>query len=312
MKKILRNPQNPAALLSGQDVTGMKLADVSIGYDGNVYLLFSSHIPPRISGMFMDTVANAEYAAAVVIPSWESGEVIATEMIRLGKHKMNFHFIRPIPDGSYLLLGARCMYAKADGPEKNAVFVDRRGSVLRECTFGDGIGDCVVRDDGIIITGYFDEGVIGNNGWEDPIGACGLCAWKLDGEVVWRADMPVLDCYAMNLDAKGNLWYYYYTDFQLVRTDLKTKTVYDPELHGAQTLITAGHGKYLIMDGGYDDRGLYVTRIDGRRLTEREPLELTGEDGAAISGVPTAFCGARAIVRADDGSVYFADFSSMA
>ena len=129
---------------------GFDYLSMSIGYDGKAYFLFSSKIPDRIDGMFVNTVANAEYTALVVTPSWESGELKKVERINFGRHVMNFRFLRPVPDGSFLLLGSRCMYSKKNGPEKNAVFIDREGNVLRAFTFGDGIADCIVRDDGLI------------------------------------------------------------------------------------------------------------------------------------------------------------------
>ena len=88
--------------------------------------------------MFVNTVANAEYFALAVTPSWENGTVESIEKLRFGKHGMNFRYVYPVPDGSFLLLGTRCMYSKKTGPEKNAVFVDREGNVLRALTFGDG------------------------------------------------------------------------------------------------------------------------------------------------------------------------------
>ena len=311
MKITLRNPLKLRELFTEQMMAGFDFVSMDIGYDGKAYFLFSSRIPPRIDGMFVDTAANAEYAALIVTPSWESGAVENVEKVSLGKHAMNFHFIRPVPDGSFLLLGARCMNSKENGPEKNAVFTDRKGKVLRELTLGDGIADCIVRDDGIIITSYFDEGVFGNYGWDDPIGSCGVCVWK-DDEIIWRSERDICDCYAMNTDADGNLWYYYYTDFLLVRTDFRSETEYDPEVKGAGSFTVAGNGRYLIMDGGYDASDLfYVSRISEGRTEDKEPLEFVKENGSVIRAVPRAFSGAKTLVMDENGNVYFADFSAL-
>lgn len=312
MKIQLRNPMNLKKLFTEQGVTGLDFVSMSIGYDGKAYFLFSSHVPERIDGMFVNTTANAEYTAVVVTPSWESGAMEQAERIDFGKHAMNFRFLRPIPDGSFLLLGARCNYSKENGPEKNAVFIDKAGNVLRELTFGDGIADCIVRDDGIIITSYFDEGVLGNYGWEDPIGSCGLCAWTADGEIVWRSKRDILDCYAINIDAGGSLWYYYYTDFLLVRTNFRIETVYDPMVEGADRFAVAGNGRFLIMNGGYDDAdAFYVSRIVGNRIEGKEPLEFVTDDGTSVPAVPRAFSGAKALVLTGDGNICFTDFSNL-
>ena len=312
MKKTLKGLRNLKELFTEQGMAGLDYVSMSIGFDGRAYFLFSSKIPPRIDGMFVNTVANAEYTALAVTPSWESGAVEKVERIDFGRHVTNFRFLRPVPDGSFLLLGSRCMYSKKNGPEKNAVFTDRKGSILRAFTFGDGIADCIVRNDGLIITSYFDEGVIGNYGWDDPIGSCGLCSWTVDGRNIWRCDRDILDCYAMNTDAEGNLWYYYYTDFLLVRTDFRTETEYDPEVEGASRFAVVGNDSFLIMDGGYDDGdSFFVSRINGNQTGEAEPLEFVREDGTSVPAAPEVFSGSKAIILTGGGDICFADFSEM-
>lgn len=312
MKKTLKNLRNLKELFSEQGMAGLDFVSMGIGYDGKAYFLFSSKIPERINGMFVNCVANSEYMSLAVTPSWESGAAVKMERIDFGKHVMNFRFLRPVPDGSFLLLGSRCMYSEKNGPEKNAVFTDGEGNVLRALTFGDGIADCIVRNDGLIITSYFDEGVIGNYGWDDPIGSCGLCAWTADGRSIWRCERDVLDCYAMNTDEDGNLWYYYYTDFLLVRTDFRTETEYDPEIEGADSFAVAGNGRFLIMNGGYDDgASFYVSRINGTQIGGAEPLEFVREDGTPVPANPAVFNGAKAIVLTRDGDISFADFSKI-
>ena len=310
MKKILKNPVNLRDLFTEQGMDGLDFVSMDIGYDGKVYFLFSSGVPDRIDGMFVNTAANAAYTALVVTPSWENGSVEKAEKLDLGKHAMNFHFIRPVPDGSILLLGARCLYSEKNGPEKNAVFTDREGSVLRELTFGDGIADCIVRNDGVIITSYFDEGIFGNYGWEEPIGSCGLCAWTADGSMIWRSERDITDCYAINIDENGNLWYYYYTDFQLIRTDFSTETEYDPMVEGADSFAVVENGSLLIMDGGYEDSySFHAGRIRNGRIEAPEPLEFVSEDGISVTGVSIIWGGAKALVLTGDGDICFEDFS---
>ena len=312
MKKTLKGLRNLGKLFTEQGMAGLDFVSMNIGYDGKAYFLFSSKIPERINGMFVNTIANSEYTALAVTPSWENGTVEKVEKLHFGSHAMNFRFLRPVPDGSFLLLGSRCMYSKKNGPENNAVFTDREGNVLRELTFGDGIADCIVRADGIIITSYFDEGVMGNYGWDDPIGSCGLCAWTADGRNIWRCDRDILDCYAMNTDSEGNLWYYYYTDFLLVRTDFRSEAEYNPAVEGASCFAVAGNGRILIMDGGYDDEdSFYVSRIDGDQTEDREPLEFVREDASPVTAAPRVFSGTKALVLTGDGEISFVDFSEL-
>ncbi len=312
MKKELKNLRNLGELFTEQGMTGLDFISMNIGYDGKAYFLFSSEIPARIDGMFVNTAANAVYTALAVTPSWGSGAVEQVERFDLGAHTMNFHFIRPVPDGSFLLLGSRCIYSKKSGPEKNAVFTDREGNVLRALTFGDGIKDCIVRNDGIIITSYFDEGIFGNYGWEEPIGSCGVCAWTTDGKIVWRSERDIADCYAINIDESGSLWYYYYTDFLLIRTDFKTEAENDPSVEGAESFAIADNGRFLIMDGGYDDPdSFYVSRISGGRTEGKELLEFVNEDGIPVQATPVVWSGAKALVLTGDGDICFTDFSKM-
>ncbi len=245
------------------------LVNIQIGCDGRVYILLSAHIPERIQGMFVDTEANTEYSAIVLTVDWDSGEVIHYEMMGFGTHKMNFHFIQPIGE-NILLLGARCRYYESPGPEKNAVIVDAMGNVMNEFCLGDGIQDCIVTDAGDIITSYFDEGVFGNFGWKQPIGSCGLIVWTEEGEMKWQADTDICDCYALNIDEKNCIWYYYYTAFDLVRTDLKRDVVYKSRMQndGFNVFLISKDGRTIIHDGGYSKHfDFFAETIEGDQLT---------------------------------------------
>ena len=81
-----------------------------------------------------------------------------------------------------------------------------------------GIEDVQVTESGIIWTSYFDEGVFGNRGWNDPIGKNGLVAWNGLGEKIYEF-LPttelgeICDCYALNVISDREVWLYYYTEF---------------------------------------------------------------------------------------------------
>ena len=312
MKKTLASPYSLRSLFHEYGMDGLDFVTMNIGYDGKAYFLFSSGIPERIDGMFVNTEANAKYSALAVTPSWGSGAAENVEKLNFGKHRMNFHFLSPLPDGSFLLLGSRCRYSEKEGPEKNAVFVDRAGHVLRALTFGDGIADCIVRRDGIIVTSYFDEGIYGNYGWEEPIGSCGVCAWRADGRRVWQSEREIDDCYAVNFDESGNLWYYYYCDFPLVRTDFRAETCFEPGIEGANRFAVAGGGRFLIIDGGYDENDKFsVCRLGKDGIEAKEPLEFVREDGSPVRAFPKVFRGTKALVMTAAGAVCYADFSDV-
>ena len=151
---------------------------------------------------------------------------------------------------------------------------------------------------------------MGNYGWEEPIGSSGLCAWNPDGEMIWHSERDILDCYAVNIDENGDLWYYYYTDFLLVRTDFRTETEYAPEVEGADSFAVTGNGTTLIMNGGYDDPdSFYVSRLRGNQIMDTELLEFVSEDGSSVPAAPVAWGGAKALVLTDSGDICFTDFS---
>ena len=74
----------------------------------------------------------------------------------------------------------------------------------------------------------------------------------------------------------------------------------------------AGNGRFLIMNGGYDDgASFYVSRINGTQIGGAEPLEFVREDGTPVPANPAVFNGAKAIVLTRDGDISFADFSKI-
>ena len=199
------------------------MVDCSVGADGLVYLLFSGHVPERINGMFVDTRANAHYRGIGLAVDWQDGTVLGWEPYDFGVQEMNFHFIQPIGE-DILLLGSRSRCYRDGSVDQNAVVVDKNGRKLREMCLGDGIQSCAVACDGRIITSYFDEGVFGNFGWDRPVGSCGLIVWDRNGQPIWKnKTYPIWDCYAMNLDDQENLWFYYYSEFNLVRMNLNAE-----------------------------------------------------------------------------------------
>ena len=256
--------------------------NIKIGYDGRIYILFSAAIPERIDGMFVNTCANADYTALVLTVDWNEGNLLQCEKLELGHHEINFHFIQPIGE-NVLLLGSRCLYNESDEPENNAVIVDKHGNVVKKFCLGDGIEDCIVTESGDIITSYFDEGVFGNFGWYEPIGACGLIVWSPDKKIKWQANRSIYDCYAINLDDRGNLWYYYYDDFLLVKTDLKTETEYKPDINGASGFMVTYDMGHLLIDGGYDKHWEFrVARFKEDTLGNYENVSLLYNDSDIV------------------------------
>lgn len=134
-------------------------------------------------------------------------------------------YIQPTPDG-ILMVGARCAW-KDGSIEQNAVVYDFQGAVLRRFALGDGINDVRCSPDGAIWVSYFDEGIFGNYGWNNPgpspIGESGLVKFDKSGAVLQSFDATaartdtICDAYAFNLVSADEVWVYFYTEFPIVR-----------------------------------------------------------------------------------------------
>jgi len=84
--------------------------------------------------------------------------------------RFTIHDVQPLPN-ELLLACARSFYKGPDDFEKNGRIDTRDGEFLREILLGDGIQTVQAMSSGVIWTSYFDEGVFGNYGWTDPVGA---------------------------------------------------------------------------------------------------------------------------------------------
>lgn len=265
-----------------------ELVDFSVGCFGEVMLLFSSCPPKRIvtnAGSFVDTQAHTHYYAVVVFVDWLNAEFLTMTSYDLGIQDFNYHFLRSLGE-DFLLLGSRCFYNQGE-PEHNAMRIGKDGVVKHTWCMGDGIENCIVKADGTMITSYFDEGVFGNFGWEVPIGSSGLIAWNSNGEIIWQnKKYPIYDCYAMSLDAKEQIWFYYYADFHLVKMDVQKDEVFTVPLSGSSKFAVAPTQEAFFFQGGYgeEDKFYYLIR-------KGESLEQRGEIAFFIGGKKAAIAG---------------------
>jgi hypothetical protein len=153
---------------------------------------------------------------------------------------------------------------------------------------GDGIEHVQTTRRGQVWTGYFDEGIFGNFGWRDPIGAKGLLCWSSHGKRLYEfhppaGANPMADCYALNVVSETAVWTCYYTDFPLVRIeDMRDASCWQGAPPG--TSAFAVFGDRVLFRGGYDARSeLVLCRLleDGAMAVERR-LKPTGPDGSEL------------------------------
>ncbi len=174
--------------------------------------------------------------------------VVALRDLRTG-----FPSLQPLPDGHLLLVGARCRHRGGD-PDHNAAVHAPDGTLVRTGVLGDGISHVRTTSTGDVWVGYFDEGVFGNLGWDDPIGAPGLLRFDSLLRQTWAYRPPegageIADCYALNV-TDTETWACYYTDFPVVRVRGDRTDAWQA---GVAAQALAVHGGRVALVGGYRD-----------------------------------------------------------
>lgn len=273
----------------GNHLEDAVLTDFSVAWDRSVYLLMEQ--PSGKQGKDWLRTPSA-YTAVEIKMDWTEQRVVETTLFPIGFLNFQFHFLRSI-GAHFLLLGARCAY-RENGPDCNAWIINRDGAVLSRFCLGDGIQNCAVKANGTILTGYFDEGVFGNYGWADPVsvhgyvppvGECGLIAWTPEGTPLWKNErFSISDCYAISLDEEENLWFYYYDEFRLVRTNFKEDWVFDLPLQGSGAFSVASSGERFLFQGGYQkhDKYYFLTRQNGRLGQKQEAIPTCDRNKVAV------------------------------
>lgn len=284
-----------------------KMIDFSVGWNGNVYLLFSDQPPERIIDddgcSFVNTEAFTAYTVVELTVHWNQKRLLDITAFPLGIQRFNYHYIQSLGE-DFLLVGARCYYQEGN-PEKNGLIIGRDVVVKNRICLGDGIQNCVVKSDGTIITGYFDEGVFGNCGWDEPIGCSGLIAWDQDGNILWENEnYGIIDCYAISLDQLENLWFYYYDTFDLVKTDFVKEEEFQVPISGSGAFAVHPSGQSVLFQGGYGKERKFFSFVKqkGRLGAAKEVALIAGEKW--ISAVQCSLLRHRMLFLSEDGILY--------
>jgi hypothetical protein len=256
---------------------GGELVAFNVGPDGLTYLVVAlkplDYRTERPDGAsFAKTVPDGPQTYRVVALS---GSQPVLDVVIEGE-RFNIHDVQPLA-GELLLVCARSRYRGPRDFDKNGRVYTTYGAFAREILLGDGIQTVQTTTGGMIWTSYFDEGVFGNYGWQNPIGASGLVAWDSSGNKQYEFEPTagldaICDCYALNVESEENVWLYYYTEFPLVHLrHREVASVWAMPLEGSGAFsVSAGHALFR---GGYNDRDTYQL-FSLRR--DRKP-ELTAE-----------------------------------
>lgn len=305
-----KNIKSLKMICSDYGLNDYAVADLSIGNDDNIYILFAS----KNSGE-----RAKEYKAVVLQVVWDTGDFINSYMIDFGTFEANIHFIQPINE-KFLLLSSRARYYADKTFDKNALIVDETGHIKSRMCLGDGIEQCMVDGQNRIITSYYDEGVIGSYGWTDPIGSSGIIVWSENGDKLWENNQhDILDCYAMNLGLSDELWFYYYTDFNLVKTDYNYQIAYSPQIsYASRFLLNQKCTSILFLNGvinsDYDITSIYSHKrhykldFKTNRLTNLQECKLIGLDNKEIEIIFYGFRKNKAVFLDKCNDIYVMNF----
>jgi hypothetical protein len=168
----------------------------------------------------------------------------------------SFPTVHGLPGDRILVVGARA--ARRGGkPDQNAIVFGADDRRSHSACVGDGVQGVCVTASGAIWVGYFDEGVLGNFGWEGErvgrIGAAGLT--RFDPELVLRWSYPfpgeILDCYAMTTTGE-DCYACPYTEWPILRIARNDHVErWSNDIQGAHAMLVSGTQVALI--GGYRD-----------------------------------------------------------
>jgi hypothetical protein len=231
-------------------IESMNLVSINISSKFRLLLLFHEIITSPTHIKFTDfsvSRANTKTVLIVADVDWISGSLFSTQFVTFGILSPNVNLIDETSDG-FVLVSSRCPFG-----EKNVVITNADGSVIREICFGDGICNILCFEDEVTV-GYFDEGVFGNYGWDDPIGSPGLVKFDLTGRILWKnTEDSISDVYSMTIDDTGKLYFHNYTPFMVVCSSFEKGAVRcKPGIHGSEQLFVSKDGQWIVLDGGYE------------------------------------------------------------
>jgi hypothetical protein len=233
---------------------------------------------------------------------WSSGSIKDTHLVSFGVIGPNTHMIDETSDG-FVLASARCYYG-----EKNVVIANADGSVIREICYGDGIADLVCFEDQVT-AGYIDEGIFGNYGWREPIGAPGIVKFDLEGNIIWKnTEHSLAEVYAMTIDETGRLYFHPYSAFTVVRLSFENgSALCNPEISGSSRLFVAQDSEWVILDGGYHRRDqFYAFRFSEPGEKWRAVPKAGGEE---IHGSLMGRGSKMVLMEGDSGRLLFLDWA---
>jgi hypothetical protein len=271
-----------------------KIVAFNVGPLGEFYLVLALEpmdyqTQPDGFAVFPKTMPDAPQRYRVIVVR---DGLIETDTFIEGE-PFNIHEVQPIGDDELLLVCSRSSYRGPEDFDLNGRIYTRDGRFLRAILMGDGIETVQATRRGELWTSYFDEGVFGNFGWNDPVGAAGLIAFSSQGEKLYAYEPPagldaICDCYALNVATADDVWCCYYTDFPLVHLRKQSvMSTWASPVHGAHAFaVTDDHALFA---GGYEGRDLLTLVKLGPEGSVKKigVFQLQDDDGGVINAQRT-------------------------
>jgi hypothetical protein len=284
----------------GEYLEGMELVSVSIGPSEDFYVLTvtkpAEYREQRDNWTSFAKINTSRMQDFRIVRLYDKG---ATSF-EIERQNWNYHNIQPLPDEEFLLVCGRSRYRGPNDYDLNGKVFSQSGSLKREFLLGDGIQDVQTTTDGKIWVSYFDEGVFGNFGWgyqnNPPVGASGLILWDKFGKKLYEYSPPtgldrICDCYALNVADNKETWFYYYTEFPLVRfRGDEDYTFWNIPVNAPKNWVIGGSGAFAIWDnlvlfrGGYQQSDKYqlVELLDNHEMRLQATYQFVNEQGKIL------------------------------
>jgi hypothetical protein len=265
-----------------------ELVAFNVGPDGCVYLVAAlAELDYRTVepgwAIFPKTVPDQTQKYRVV--GLSGGRSILDVVIE--QERFNIHHVQPLGD-EILLVCARSHFRGPKDFDENGRIYTRDGRFVRSILLGDGIQSVQTTSDKVVWTSFFDEGVFGNYGWENPVGASGLVAWDAAGKRLFEFQPiegldSITDCYALNVESGEDVWFYYYTEFVLIQLNgHKISKYWKIPISGSDAFAVSDG--LVLFRGGYEERDsyyLFSIRNNGK-VKKVSDFELQDHDGRRL------------------------------
>ncbi len=285
----MKTPLHPSSTYSIAEIIGQRdVVGFNVGPGGEVYIVMAlKPLDYRTTGAssatFAKTIPSTPQKYRVL--ALNAGKVELDVVIE--HERFNIHDIQPV--GNEILLAClRSVYRSSCDFDLNGRIYNRDGTFLRGLLLGDGIESIQATRRGEIWVSYFDEGIFGNFGWRNPVGAAGLIAWSDLGEKKYEFEPAgsmdtISDCYALNVATDDDVWCYYYTEFPIVHLHKKKiVSTWQSPVRGSHAFAVAN--RHILFMGGYDNRSaLQLVQLDSEgKATLTDQFELLSENGEIV------------------------------